>query len=77
MTSLPELVGRRVRMYRKLRGLSQEALAEQAGFSVETISNIERAHNAPTLGTLDRLLQVLHVSPAEFFAASDDDGDVS
>lgn len=76
MSALSVLVARRVRMFRKLRDLSQEALAEQVGVSVETISNIERAQHPPTLVTLDRLLEALHVSVAEFFASSADVDDV-
>lgn len=70
MMALTELVGRRVRMLRKLRGLSQEALAERVGVSAETISNIERAQHPPTIPTLELLMGALGVTPSEFFAAN-------
>ncbi len=67
MSSLTQLVGKRVQVLRKLHGLSQEALAARIGVAVETISNIERARHAPSLHTLEVLLEALSTSPAAFF----------
>ncbi len=77
MSPLTNFVGSRVRRLRKLRGFSQEALAELVHVSPETISNIERAHHPPTLATLERILKALDVTAAEFFRAAIDDIDDS
>ncbi len=68
MAPLAHIVGSRVRQLRKLRGLSQEGLAELVGVSSETISNVERAQHAPSLATLEKIMDALKVSAAEFFA---------
>ena len=77
MFSLANFVGSRVRRLRKLRGFSQEVLAELVHVSPETISNVERAQHPPTLATLERILKALDVTAAEFFGAAADDNDDS
>lgn len=67
MSELAQLVGRRIQLLRKLRGLSQEALAAEIGVATETISNIERARHGPSLETLETLLEALRVTPSVFF----------
>lgn len=46
---------------RKRQGLSMERLAEQAGLSTSMISLIERDLRNPTLDTLLRITDVLHL----------------
>lgn len=41
--------------------MSQEALADKSGRSIETISNIERGTSSPTLDTLEQLAIALGV----------------
>lgn len=48
---------------RKRAGLSQQALAERAGLSMQTISRLERGANARYV-TITLLAQALQVSPA-------------
>ena len=54
-------VGIRVREIRKARGLSQEAVAELIGRSVDAISLLERGKIVPGLDTLDALSKGLGV----------------
>jgi predicted ATPase/DNA-binding XRE family transcriptional regulator len=55
-----------LKSYRLVRGLSQEALAEQAGLSREGISALERgARRAPHGATVDHLATTLKLSPTE------------
>ena len=66
-------VGALVRYYRHLRGLGQDELAQRAGLAQGTLSNIENdkmAHDIPKRAQLERLAQVLGISPVEFLRAA-------
>lgn len=67
-------LGRRVLRYREGLGLSQTALAEQAGISRNYVSLIERgeARNV-SMRVLDRLAAVLGVAPAVLTGQSEQD----
>ncbi|MBO6669651.1 helix-turn-helix transcriptional regulator [Parvibaculum sp.] len=64
--SLKKHVGGRIRAARKDAGLTQDQLAGMIDKSVETISNLERGHTAPSLETLDHLARAL-AQPVEWF----------
>jgi predicted ATPase/DNA-binding XRE family transcriptional regulator len=70
----PRPFGDLLRQHRILAGLTQEALAEQAGLSRRAISDLERGLNqTPQVATLDLLVQALQLSAneqAEFRAAA-------
>ena len=57
----------RIRALRKERGLTQEALAEGIGRSVEAVSNLERGKSLPSFETLSRLARLLEVPVRDFF----------
>jgi transcriptional regulator with XRE-family HTH domain len=59
------LFGKRIRELRKMRRLSQEALAERSGISTQYVSNIERGTEHPTLDLLFSLSDALKVDLAE------------
>jgi tetratricopeptide (TPR) repeat protein/transcriptional regulator with XRE-family HTH domain len=67
MSSLPApTVGTLLKRYRRAAGLTQEALAERAGISADTISTLERGSNlSPRSDTIDRLADALVLAPAE------------
>ncbi len=68
-------VGMRIRAIRKLRGLTQEGLAERIERSVEAVSNLERGKSLPGFETLERLSRFLDVQIRDFFDfRTDDDG---
>nr|WP_269745931.1 helix-turn-helix transcriptional regulator [Gilvimarinus polysaccharolyticus] len=48
-------------------GLSQEALAEATGVTVETISHIQRGIHGPRFGLIEKLEMVLDVNTESFF----------
>lgn len=56
-----EHVGGNLRRYRKLRGFSQDALAEASGVSRRMIVNVEAGDANISLATLDRLAEALDV----------------
>ncbi|WP_438853057.1 helix-turn-helix domain-containing protein, partial [Brevundimonas nasdae] len=53
---------------RKERGLSQEALAGEAGLAMRHIGRIERGEGNPTVVVLGKLAEVLDVHPTIFYA---------
>lgn len=63
--NLNQMVGIRIQTLRKLRGLTQEQLAEAIGKTVETISNIERGKKLPGLATLNDIRNALKVPLSE------------
>ncbi|WP_451975975.1 helix-turn-helix domain-containing protein [Azospirillum endophyticum] len=64
--SLKQRVGLRVKEARVARGLTQEALADLVGRTVEAVSNIERGRTFPTIETLEQLGRHLDV-PIQYF----------
>lgn len=60
-------VGQQIRIARERRGLSQRALAERCGLSVNAISLIERGENSPTVSSLHLMATALNVPITDFF----------
>ncbi|HSH78750.1 MAG TPA: tetratricopeptide repeat protein [Herpetosiphonaceae bacterium] len=61
----PSAFGRFLRERRKLLDLTQEALAERAGYSVSTIRKLELGVLRPSRNLLERLADVLQLEPGE------------
>jgi len=61
-------LGLRLKQLRTRQGLSQRQLARNSGVSNATISLIEHDRTDPSMGLLKRVLDVMGVSFAEFFA---------
>jgi len=55
-------IGSRLKDARKLRGISQDSLAEQLGFSRGVITNIERNKTVPTQLVLNGICQLLNIN---------------
>lgn len=66
--TLKKHVGKRIRAARKGVGFTQEQLAVLIEKSVETVSNLERGHTAPSLETLDHVARALNL-PVEWFVS--------
>ncbi|WP_237480600.1 helix-turn-helix domain-containing protein [Lichenibacterium dinghuense] len=64
-----------VRHLRVARGLSQEALAVDAGVAAPYLSNIEQARVNPTIDVLDRLAGALGVEVDTLLRAHDQSDD--
>lgn len=63
-----QLVSKNIKKQRKLKGLTQEQLAQKMSYSTQFISNIEsKNHQTFSLGTLWRLALVLDIDIAELF----------
>ena len=63
-----EIVSKNIKKQRKLKGLTQEQLAEKMSYSTQFISNIEsKNHQTFSLGTLWRIALVLDIDVALLF----------
>lgn len=58
-------LGKNIKKYRKLRGLTQEKVAELIDVEVRTLSLIETGNNFVSAKTLNKLSQTLNVSPSD------------
>lgn len=63
----PHKFGVILREIRRVKGMTQEELAQKAGRSVDAVSQWERAVNWPTFDTLVRLSAALEVPVRTFF----------
>ena len=64
---LQKKLGQRIATLRKKQGLTQEALAEVIGCSVEFISLVERGVNAPSVAGLQGFADALKVEVRDLF----------
>lgn len=58
-------LGKAIRQFREERGMTQEALAQEAGVTVGHMSMIERGHSNPTWGTVKAISAALGLSMVE------------
>lgn len=63
------LLGENVRRLRVAKGISQEALALDAGMKRSYLSDLERGTRNPTVRALGRLAEALGVDAAELLRA--------
>lgn len=64
------LLGVNVRHHRKLKGMSQEQLALEAGMERSYVSDLERGTRNPSVRALGRLAEALNVQPHELLLMS-------
>ena len=57
--TLEQMIGRRIKAIRVLRGITQKELADAAGMSNQTISYIEQGKSDFRIGTLKEIEKVL------------------
>jgi transcriptional regulator with XRE-family HTH domain len=60
-------VGARIRLLRKMRGLSQQSLAEAAGVTFQQIQKYERGTNRVSASMLVKIAHALNAPVAELF----------
>lgn len=65
-----EVVGRNIRVFRRARGLTQEALALAAGIDTRYVGGIERGEENPTIAVLGRIASVLGTEPGTLLAVT-------
>ena len=64
-------LGKAIRQLREERGMTQEALAHEAGVTVGHMSMIERGHSNPTWATVRRLAKGLDTLVADLAELAD------
>jgi transcriptional regulator with XRE-family HTH domain len=64
-----QLLGRNVRHYRKLRGMTQEQLAHVVVMERSYVSDLERGTRNPSVRALGRLADALEVAPGALLEA--------
>jgi len=63
--TLTEKFGKKLKLERVKRDLSQEKLAELANLHKNAIGFIERAENSPTLDSIEKISKALNIAPSE------------
>jgi len=63
-------LGKAIRQLREERGMTQEALAQEAGITVGHMSMIERGHSNPTWATVKAVASALNLSLTDVAAAA-------
>ncbi|OJU18679.1 MAG: hypothetical protein BGN88_09410 [Clostridiales bacterium 43-6] len=56
-------VGKRIREYREIAGINQDALSEMVDMSATSISNIERGRNFPSFENFIKIANAIKASP--------------
>ncbi|KZE74942.1 hypothetical protein AV654_28790 [Paenibacillus elgii] len=67
VSDLMKMVGEGIRHFRKLRGLSQEELANKAEVHETYIGKLERSEKVCSVEVLDKITNALDLSMVEFF----------
>lgn len=62
---IAQVAGKKMRLIRRKKKLSQEEVSELAGIHVSTYGRIERGENNPPLQTVDKIARALKVKPSE------------
>ena len=62
-----KVLGERVRLYRKLTGLTQERLAEKAQLAPTYISDVERGRENISVDALARIAKAVGIELEDFF----------
>lgn len=65
-----DLFARNLRKFRNAKGLSQEALAHEAGVHRTYVSALERSKYSVSLDLMDELAEALGVLPEDFLQRS-------
>lgn len=69
MSDLQRRFGLLVAAHRRRQKLTQEALAERAGLSVDMITRVEGGNTGASFASIERLAEALEVDPAELFSS--------
>ena len=56
-------LGNNIQTIRKFRGMKQQEIADKTGINMQSLSKIERGLNYPAYETLEKIMEVLDVTP--------------
>ncbi|WP_324825343.1 helix-turn-helix transcriptional regulator [Sinanaerobacter sp. ZZT-01] len=68
MDNLQIQIGIKIREFRNALGYSIEELSHKAGLNPSHLGKIERGERNFTIGSLEKILNALYLTPAEFFS---------
>ncbi|MFC6334261.1 helix-turn-helix domain-containing protein [Paenibacillus septentrionalis] len=71
MADFIKMVGDQIRSIRKIKGMTQEQLAERSGLSFSYISDVERGTRNISLESLGKIISALNVKPVQIFEDMD------
>ncbi|MEK3719236.1 helix-turn-helix domain-containing protein [Paenibacillus sp. FSL H8-0034] len=71
MSDFYKLVGAKIRILRKEKGLTQEQLAEKANLSYTYLTRLERDGRNLSLATIEKIANALESSPSELLQFHD------
>jgi transcriptional regulator with XRE-family HTH domain len=63
-------IAQRIRAFRKLKGFTQNELAEQLGVSIAILGSIERGTRKPDSKIINNISSVLGIEPEELVAVA-------
>ena len=72
--TLREIVGERVTLLRRRKGLTQPELANRTGMGITTLNRVENAHASMTMEKVVALAKILGTSTDYLLGLSDDPG---
>lgn len=67
MSEIKKKLGKRIKYFRELQGLTQEQLAEKLDINCRSLSFIECGTNFVTAETLEKICDILKVTPKQLF----------
>ena len=70
MSTIKKQLGQKIKEIRKLRGMTQEQLAEIVGIGISNISYIETGKFAPSIENFEKVVKALDVEPYELYEFS-------
>jgi transcriptional regulator with XRE-family HTH domain len=65
-----------IKTFREKQSLSQRSLADKAGISAASLSQLESGQSSPSVATLEKLADGLGMSIASFFIQAEEDKDI-
>ena len=68
MADINKRVGEKIRFYREKKGLTQEALAFEAGLHRAYVGQIERGEKNIGIQNLEKIAKALSIKASKFFA---------
>ncbi len=69
---IQQQLGQRIKEFRKIKGYSQEKFAEKIDIATNTLSSIETGNAFMTAPTLEKIIEVLNVTPKDLFSFDED-----
>ena len=69
---IQQQLGKKIQTLRKIKGYNQEVFAEKIGIATNTLSSIETGNAFMTAITLEKIAEILEVTPRDLFTFQDE-----